>query len=583
MSSLRAPHPFAALVLTVTLFLGGSTAGAQEAVRATWNSELSPGQVEIVLRNRTFVIPERVVSGLTIQPTFGFRWRTSEDAELALDAQTVDNSGPGRQGRFVASRTVPGGGSGNFLQELTLQASLRLLGASEDPWRLTLTASASHARRSYFALDTVTGQTFGGNRREVVPTVALEAANRGGRGRASLSLVSVFLSDNDALYLRRLPDDDEKFGTVVGPEGALDVHLAGPFSFRARAFVPFAGHNTIRRSTGRVARAVPYDAGLQLQLNPGLAAEAFVSNALGNTGALAFIPDREYTALGVGLRARPNAYWPVASAATPPLDAIEEQELAVRALAPLADGNITAGRVGSTVRWSGQGLLAAAELTPVPALTLGAFLDLLNGTRDEGELGVVGRVRLLGDRGDLPVHVGAMVAASRTNNPLVNLLAGRWDQLQRLGLHKGGFRPGNENIAEGRLYIVAGALPVTWRAGRVGGRLAPVIGYVQRNGVQIGGVAAGTDVRLSTSTMLSLESGVSMGKGNELTFTGRKRSVPFSAALSWTPDAHTYEIAGAVISFDAFVTNRAGDSPFHMLRVRAGGTPVVGIGMRVGM
>ncbi|MFB8788744.1 MAG: hypothetical protein U7123_07805 [Potamolinea sp.] len=50
----------------------------------------------------------------------------TDNLELTLDAQTVDNGGPGNQGQFRALRINPDNTGPNFFQEFTVQAKQRI-------------------------------------------------------------------------------------------------------------------------------------------------------------------------------------------------------------------------------------------------------------------------------------------------------------------------------------------------------------------------------------------------------------------------------------------------------------------------
>lgn len=568
-----------AIAASCLVVCGAPQVLAQDTTRS---SRAAPrvGDFEIHLRNRGFRIPEQVVSGLTIQPTLRLQYQLTGALRLAVDAQTVDNSGPGRQGTFYASRTVPGAGSGNFMQEVALEAMWRVWHNSARTRRLSVTGTGSLATRSYWAVDPANGAAFGGNRRTLVPTLGLEGGERFGLAEARVGVVAVMLPADDALYLRRLPGEQASFGTVVGTEMLGEWRVAGGLVAWGRGFLPLTGHNTIRRATGAPSRIPAYDAGIRLELSPALDAEAFASNALGNTGALAYIADREYGAWGVGLRVRPGPRYntPSSSSAdrSSPVTGANRTALALASVAPAL---LNRGALAASVRWGQQGLLASVEGAPVRQLQIGLFTDLLRGTRDEGEVGAVARLTLL-DRAP-EMTAGVILAASRTNNPLVNLLAARWDELQRRGLRKGGFRLGDENLDEGRLYVVTGAIPIRWRAGDATTlHAAPIVGYVQRRGVQIGGLALGAEQVVHPSLRLAVESGVAVGRGNRLNEVDRSHAIPWQLGLAWALHSGESDEHAQPLSLELFLTNRAGDSPFHVLRVRSGGAISAGIGMR---
>lgn len=532
------------------------------------------------MRNRVFLIPERVVQGLPMQPTLGAWWRPIERLRLGVDAQTVDNSGPGLQGSYSVSRTVPGGGSGNFLQEVTLLAQGDVFATDDGVHHLAVGASVSKGVRSYHAIERGTGATFGGNRRRNVPAATIGYERRiGSEGSLSVGGGIAWFAGDDAMYLRALPGERRRFGVVSGGRVAAELPLAGPLRGWGSAFVPLAGNNTIVRDSGRPARVLTFDAGLQLVLSPFASGELFISNALGNSGALSMVGDREYRAVGVGLRLRPDA-----TATVVPDEDVESggrrasRPLAVRQLAApwLAAHAGTAGG-----RFSAQGVLVSAEWSPVPGVQGGAFLDYLSGTRDEGELGALIRVLVRDGHGRLVPRVGVVAAGSRTNNPLVNLLAGNWREIDRLGLGKGGFRFGDEDGYEGRLYVVTLSLPLEWALPRATTlRVAPTAGYVQRNGLQLSGVAVGVERPITPALTIAADGGLTFGKGNVLLDDRRARSLPWSLGAAWRPAASG---GGALagVTVEGFVTNRAGDSPFHALRVRAERGLSVGGGVRL--
>ncbi len=531
---------------------------------------------EFVMRNRAFIIPERVVQGLPMQPTLGFWYRPTRRIQLGVDAQTVDNSGPGVQGNYLVSRTVPNGGSGNFLQEITYDARVALLPASSRH-RLDVELTWSRAVRSYFAIERTTHDSVWGNRRRDVPMIEANYVQRSRSAEVGLGGVIAWLARDDALYLRALPGETRHFGTLTGLRANGALRLTAPLRSFVRAFVPLTGNNSIARPDGRPARVLAYDAGLQLALSAYATGEVFISNTLGNTGALSVVADREYRALGAGLRVYPQA------ARERDQDALvrDAEHPSPLGLASISGVWLPSGAASARVRRSGQGTLAAGEWAPVRGVQGGIFLDLLDGVRDEGELGGVIRVALLANRGDHVPNVAVVTAASRTNNPLVNLLAGSWEEIRRLGLPKGSFNFGDENGLEGRLYTITVALPVEWYVGATTIRLAPTAGYVQRNGVQLSGVSLGVQRALTQRLSVGGDIGVAIGEGNVILRNGRSHAIPFGVTTAWHRDGAA-SATKFPLALEAFLTNRAGDSPFHSLRVRADRALSAGLGIRIG-
>jgi hypothetical protein len=570
MSHMHACKHAATIVSAITIAASSShaqTTGVDSGI---------PRPFEVSVRSRLFLIPERVVDGVTLQPTIGLSWSPLASLRLTLDAQSVDNSGPGTQGRFAARRIPsPGARSGNFVQEIALATDWGLWRNDDGLVRLALKTAFSHGNRSYTVTDSLGAVIGSGNRESVIPSGALALEGSGERFAASLGFAAVAFARHDAAYLRALPGEPRTFGVVLGPELAITRRLTIPFSLWGRVFAPISGNNTIVRSRGRPGRAVVYDAGVRLHVNEALSADVFLSNALGNTGALGYSADREYRAIGSGLSFNPG----VRSLGT----RVETMTVSgdgtfASQVAPINPGHLRRGDWWLRAAGGSQGVLTSAGITPVDALELGAFLDASSGRVNEGELGTMAKLLLLDPSRGKRASLGAVVAISRTNNPMINLLAGRRDELDRLGLDKGGFHFGDENEQEGRVYVITAALPIQWRLGTRGSlRAAPVVATAQRSGVQIAGIVVGGSRDLNGSFVADASVGVDAGsKGNVVTADGREHVPVWRASLLW----HPYVLRSRGIALDGYVTNQIGDSPFHALRARADGDVAVGAGLR---
>jgi hypothetical protein len=561
---------------------------ASDERRATSDSSRSapgsrpPRGVLIVdIRNRQFRIPETVVDGLKIQPTLGIRYGVTDALAFALDAQTVDNSGPGPQGPFRARRTLgPGEGSGNFLQELTLEASWRVWrnDGYAGLWSADLLASASHARRSH-RIGTATGDSIVsvGNRSETVPAFALPVSfARAGWSVAAGPLVALLPNDN-AMYLERLPGrPDVSFGTAAGIRASGSANVGSPFSLWADAFAPLSGRNTIERSTGLPSRTVAYNAGIRYHRNAALDADLFVSNTLGNTGALSIVADREYRALGtaVSFAPLPGRLWP-----TPDSDADAEWVDRPAGASVIATPSAPPHRGVVSLGAGGTGSSASFAYGAVPDLTLGVHLDAVRGIEDESDLGAFGTLRLVRATPQRPYALFAFVAAARSNNVLVNLLRGSAGAFKELGLRKSGFNFGQENEAEGEIYLITLAMPVRRNIGeRAVLWAAPVASYAQREGWLTRGALIGWQWSPLAPLALNADVGGTVGgEGNALADSARVHRAVWSAGFGWQP-GWLSAIGDAQLLVEA--SNRVGDSPFHALRVRAHDRPTVSATIR---
>lgn len=527
------------------------------------------GSFSIDLRSRYFLIPSRVVSGLKLEPALGTHWSPSDRFALTFAMQTVDNSGPGRQGRFDASRTLARtDASGNFLQEQAFGARW-LVGDSCTGTALVFGASVSRGVRSYVLRETATGSVFeGDNQRELVPSFDASVEVRRSRWRSALGIALALFPADNALYLRRLPDvPGDGFGATAGV--SLDgAGAVGPAAVRTRIFVPFSGANTIRRASGRTVRSSVYEFALGYAVNPVLATELFLSNSLGGEhgGALSFVADREYSALGAGVR-----YFSGSRFSSPGRAQSREEAPVAGLSTSLLDPSFARVLRGSL--GAGNGVThASLGGSPVPDLALVAFVDYVSGTLDESDLGALIAVRFVRQEPRAPLSLGVLMAAARSNNVLVNLLAGRADEFARRGLKKSGFRFGDESVTDGKLYLLSAAVPVR-RDFANGGHAwaAPTLSVVQRRGLELVGAVGGVAWPLASALYATLNTGVPLGDhGNALEETSRVRRIPWITSLAWTARKMP-------LTIELYGGNRVGSSPFHALRVRANGDLALGI------
>jgi hypothetical protein len=184
---------------------------------------LRQGEVITSLRYRQSFPPgSDSQTGLTGQPTLGFTWGVTNNLEIGLDVQTVDNSGPVRQGAFNAQRINPDGTGPNFFQEFTLQGKYRLWQNETGTQSLSgvVAASLGNAGRPYRFFDK-TGAIASGQNNGVVTSLELPFTIRtSDRLQFTLSPKVAFLPEDNALYFNRPPiNDPGSFGTTFGLGG----------------------------------------------------------------------------------------------------------------------------------------------------------------------------------------------------------------------------------------------------------------------------------------------------------------------------------------------------------------------------
>ena len=552
----------------------------------TTADQLRQGEVVTSLRYRqSFPSETGRDVGLTGQPTFGITWGVTNNLEITLDAQTVDNGGPFRQGPFSALRINPDNTGPNFFQEFTLQAKQRLWQNQAGTQALSgvVAATLGNAGRPFRFSDS-TGFVSSGTNNEVVTSLELPFTIRtDNRWQFTLSPKVAFLPEDNALYFNRPPVEEAgSFGTIFGLAGGASYRLNPRLLLWGDAFVPFTGKNTINRDTGLPARTVAFNAGLRYLVNPRLATDLFVSNTLGNTGPLSIVADRDFPSVGFGVTYLPgitnaNRRYPqhFGSTQQPPPNT------------PAGFGLLDGGTVPNqqlllSLHGGGQGLLTGIRYGLLDDLEIGAFLDSIPGTVDESQLGFSGKIRFLHQADGDPFTLSGLVTAARSNNVLVNLINNNRNEFEERGLKKGGFAFSNER--EGELFIITLSTPMHYQfKGGSAIWLTPTLGFVQRNGLQVAGFNVGGSVPLAKNLDAIAEAGLDLsGKGNAFIGNNRDTVIPWTVGLRWQPASLlgiSDKDALSGLQVEAYVTNRVGSTPFDSLRVRADNETAVGFGV----
>jgi hypothetical protein len=548
--------------------------------------QLRQGEVITSLRYRQSFPPgSDSQTGLTGQPTLGFTWGVTNNLEIGLDVQTVDNSGPVRQGAFNAQRINPDGTGPNFFQEFTLQGKYRLWQNETGTQSLSgvIAASLGNAGRPYRFFDK-TGAIASGQNNGVVTSLELPFSVRtSDHLQFTLSPKVAFLPEDNALYFNRPPiNDPGSFGTTFGLAGGVSYRLNPRLLLWGDAFVPLTGNNTINRDTGLPARSVAFNAGLRYLVNPRLATDLFVSNTLGNIGPLSVVADKDYPSLGVGITYLPgitaaNRRYPqhFGSTQQPPPNT-------PAGFALLDGGTIANQQVRLSLGGGSQGLLTGIQYGLLDDLEIGTFLNSIPGTVDESELGFSGKIRLLHQADGDPFTLSTAVTAARANNVLVNLINNNRNKFTELGLEKSGFNFSNEK--NGELFIITLSTPMQYQfKGGSAVWFTPTLGFIQRNGLQMAGFNLGGSVPLAKDLEAIAEAGYDLsGKGNAFIGNKRETVIPWSVGLRWRPASLLgipEKSAIANMQLEAYVTNRVGSTPFESLRVRADNDTAIGVGL----
>ncbi|KJH71883.1 hypothetical protein UH38_10655 [Aliterella atlantica CENA595] len=548
----------------------------------TTAEQLRQGEVLVNLRYRqSFPEGSAADTGLTGQPTLGVTWGVTDNLELTLDAQTVDNSGPGRQGRFDVKRINSDDTSPNFFQEITLQGKHRIWQNESGTQALSgvVAVSAGVQGRPYRFTEANGAIASSGRNSGLVTSFELPfTISPSDRLQLTLSPKIAFFPNSHALYYTRPPrSDSESFGTTFGLAGGISYQVLPRLLLWGDAFIPVTGNNSINRATGSPARTVAFNAGLRYLVNPRLATDLFVSNSLGNTGAMSVLGDRAYTSLGLGVTFLPGVSSANRRYAQSFRTTVQPPPSTVAGFGFLDGGTVANQQLLLNLQGGSQGLLGAVRYGLLDDLELGIFLDYVPGIIDESQFGFSGKVRFLHQADGDPFTLSGVATLARSNNVLINLINDNRNEFEQRGLEKGGFAFSNEGAGE--LFIITLSAPMHYQfEGGSAVWLTPTLGFIQRNGLQIAGLNLGGSVPLSRDINAIAEAGINFtSDGNAFIDNNLENAIPWTIGLRWQPSS-LFGISDSP-QIEAYLTNRVGSSPFETLRVRADNDLAVGVGL----
>ena len=556
----------------------------------TTANQLKQGEIVTNLRYRHFFQSGTAEEdGLTGQPTIGITWGVTDDLELTFDAQTVDNAGPVRQGEFNAQRINPIGGGPNLLQEWTLQAKQRIWQNKKGTQALSgvVAASMGNADRPFvFFKEKREEPVENGLNTELVTSLELPfTVKTDKRWQFTVSPKVAFLPEDNALYLNTAPiSNPGSFGTVFGLAGGASYQLNPRLILWGDSFVPFTGNNTINRDTGLPARNIAFNAGIRYLVNPRLATDLFVSNTLGNTGALSIVTDRDYTALGLGITYLPGVTSANRRYSQHFRSTVQPSPNTNAGFGFLDGGTIGAQQLRFNLQGGSQGLLTTIRYGILDDLEIGAFLDSIPGTVDESQLGLSGRLRFLHQADGDPLTLSVAGTVARANNVLTNFVKNDRNRFDNLGLEKNGFALSNENGGEDEELIITLSTPMHYQLKNGSAVwLTPTLGWIQRSGLEIAGFNLGGSMPLNKDLDAIAEVGFDLsGNGNAFIGNNRQTVIPWTLGLRWHP-ASLLNVSNnntlSNLQLEAYLTNRLGSTPFSSLRVRADNETAIGVGL----
>ena len=545
---------------------------------------LNKGDIVLKLNNRLFFTPGSVeTDGTTDFYNLAFSWGITNNLELTFDLQHVDSSFPGRQGEFDVL-TVGGDNEG------TVEVKQRIWQNSSQTQALSGVVSLSFPLADRGSLFRQNSQTvLDEQRQDFVPALQIPLTTSiSDRLQLTFSPTVAFFPEESALFLRRPPtNNSDSFGTTFGFAGAISYNLSPRLTLWGDAFVPVTGNNSVSRDSGQPAKTVAFNAGFRYLVNPRLAVDVFASNTLGSTGALALTADPGFTSLGASVVFMPdlisgNRRYP---------DSFdlelkgEDSPITTDGLAFFDGGTIPSGKFLFNLQGGSQGVLTSLRYGLLKDLEVGIFLDYVSSDVDESEQGVSGKIRVLNQAQGDPLTASLAATFSLTNQPFINFINNNRNEFDNRNLDKDVpfFFPGQDDAPEGKLFIVTLSLPLHYQFDNGAALWAtPIVGFVQRNGVEVAGVNVGGSFPVLQDISLVGEVGANfVDAGNSFVGNNRENVIPWTVAIRWDSSRFLGIDSNSTNrpQLELYVTNRVGSSTWHQLRVRDQNETAVGVGV----
>ncbi|MBE9046287.1 hypothetical protein IQ255_18055 [Pleurocapsales cyanobacterium LEGE 10410] len=545
-------------------------------------NHLGAGEVFINLDTRTFFFPDLVEGGVddedsAVNFNTGFSWGISDDLQLTLQFQHVDSSSPIKQGEFTSERTED--------NEAALELKQRLWSNQSKTQALSGVFAASWGTRGF--MFSSGGEVTEINNRDIFVSVAVPlTANVGDRWQFNLSPTVAFFKDESAVFFRRLPDSNDTFGTVLGLGGGVSYQVNSRLFILGDVFLPLTGNNSINRDSGEPDRAIAYNAGIRYLTNPRLALDLYASNTFARFAPLSLTADRDFMGLGANLVFMPDAVVANRRYKKRRASDTEIESFTTDGLAFFDGGTIPSGKFAFQLQGGSQGVLTALRYGLLEDLEGGIFLDYVAGEVDESQQGIAVKVRFLNQAENAPITLSGAATASLTNEPFINFRENDTTAFDRLDLDKTVpiFTPGGDEGAEGKLLIVTFSLPIHYEISNdTAVWFTPILGYAQRQGIELGGFNLGGAIALNREISLTGEIGANFfGEGNSFIDGQLEDRIPWTLGVRWTPLSLLNQEVSQDNSdpyLELYLTNRVGFSTWHQLRVRENNDLGVGVGL----
>ena len=545
--------------------------------------QLGSGEVLINLDTRSFFFPNLVEGGVddndsAVNFSTGFTWGISDTLQLSLQFQHVDSSSPIKQGEFISNRTED--------NEAALELKQRIWQNQAGDRALSGVIAASWGTRGFEFTQGDTETEI--NNRDVFVSLATPfTADISDRLQLSFAPTLAFFKDDGAAFFRRLPnDEDGSFGTVFGLGGGASYRVNSKLSLISDVFLPLTGNNSINRTSGEPDKTIVYNAGFRYLTNPQLALDIYATNTFASFAPLSLTGDRDFLGLGANIVFMPDLIPANRQYADLSKEVKEKESLTTDGLAFFDGGTLPSGKLAVDLRGGSQGVLTAVRYGLLNDFEGGIFLDYVAGEVDESEQGISGKIRLLNQQENAPITLSAAGTISLTNEPFINFRTNNANTFDNRDLDKSVpiFTPGGDDGRNGKLLILTAALPMHYEINPDAAVwFTPILAYVQREGVELGGFNLGGAIEIIPEVSLVAEIGANfLGEGNSFIDGELADRIPGTVAVRWQP----LSLLGRQPATDnsnpyleLYLTNRVGSSTWHQLRVREDNNLAVGAGL----
>ena len=557
---------------------------AQQFPTQATAKHLGRGEVKINLDTRSFFLPDLVGAAVddddsAVNFNTGFSWGITDQLQLTLQFQHVDSSSPVEQGDFVSERTED--------NEAAIELKYNLWHNQAKTQGLSGIVAASWGTRGF--LFTREGEETEINNRDIFVSLAVPfSTDVGDRWQFNLSPTVAFFKDESAVFFHRLPGSNESFGTVLGLGGGVNFKINSRLFIFSDVFLPLTGNNSINRDSGEPDKAIAYNAGLRFLTNPRLALDVYATNTFASYAPLSLTADRDFVGLGANLVFMPDVISANRKYRNTSTDSADTKYFTTDGLAFFDGGTVPSGEFVFNLQGGSQGISTALRYGVLQDFEGGIFLDYIRGDIDESEQGISGKVRFLNQAKNSPFTLSGAATVSLTNEPFINFVRNDASAFERRNLDKSVpiFTPGGDDGDRGKFLILTLSLPMQYEISQgTAVWFTPILGYAQRQGLEIAGFNLGGSLALSQEFRAIAEVGANFAEeGNSLVDGRRENKIPWTVGVKWLP----LSLFGKEVSnnnsdpaLKLYVTNRVGSSTWHQLRVREDNNTAVGVDISI--